>query len=780
MQAPAPPKCFYRFGLFQFDPDGGILLRQGLPVKLRGQPLRVLHLLLQHPGEIVSREEVRRSLWPEGTYVEFDTSLNSALKRLRFVLGDDAENPRFIETIPKQGYRFIAPVHAQDRTASQLEAPEGFVNTTKSYEDIFLIHSAKSFKVYVLLAATLALAVAATFLVLSDRSGKFRPADTLLLAGFANSTGDPVFDETLRQGLAVQLEQSPFLTLVSSEQIEQTLQLMGQPADVRLTPAIIHDLCLRTESAVAISGSIAKLDSQYILSLQAVNCRSGDSIADEQVRANGKGSVLSALDEAAIRLRERLGESLSTIKKFDTPLEQATTPSLEALQAYTIGRKTMVGKDEFSDSLPFFQRATTLDPKFAMAYAAMGSVYWNLGETVLAGQNVRRAYSLRAGVSEPEKFYIESTYSHYITGDLEKARQIYELSAQTYPRYSGTPLRLWQLESQLGRYEQAMVQIREAIQLDPSRAVNYTDLIDNYIDLNQLDNARATLQQAISIPIDSTFLHMALYQLAFLENDAPAMAKQVVWAQSKPAAESLMLELDTETAAYFGRLKELRKAARRAIETAMHEQQRETVADFYANQALWESLSGDNSGTRSYVNSAMALSTGRDMQYAAALALALAGDWQRAAALADQLDENFPDDTIVKFTCVPTIRAQIALRHNDPLKAIDLLQSAAPYELGAFRWNPLGPVYVRGEAYLAAHRSVEAAAEFQKILDHRGIVGNAPFGALALLQLARAYAITGDRMKAKSAYQAFLTLWKNADSDIAILKQGKAEYARLQ
>jgi DNA-binding winged helix-turn-helix (wHTH) protein/tetratricopeptide (TPR) repeat protein len=782
MQAPAPPRYLYRFGLFQFDPEGGTLLRQGLHVRLRGQPLYVLHLLLQHPGEVVSREELRRSLWPEGTFVEFDNGLNSALKRLRLVLGDDAENPRFVETIPKQGYRFIAPVHAHEPTPSlrAMSSPEALPSKPRPNEDALLVHQAKPLKLYSLLAITLALAIAAGFLHSFYGSGNFTRADTVLLAGFINSTGDPVFDDTLRQGLAVQLEQSPFLSLVSNEQIERTLQLMGQPVDVRLTPAIVRDLCLRTQSAVAISGSIAKLDSQYIVGLQALNCRNGDSIADEQLRATGKGAVLSALDAAAIQLRKKLGESLSTIQRFDTPLEQATTPSLEALQAYTIGRKMMVGRDVFLEALPFFQRALTLDPNFAMAYAAMGSDYWNLRETALAEQNIRRAYALRAGVSEPERFYIESTYHHYITGDLEKAREVYELSAQTYPRYSGTPLRLWQLDSQLGQYEDGLAQILKAIQLDPSRAVNYTDLVINYIDLNQFDNARAALQQVPAASKDSTFLRMALYRLAFLDNDAASMAKQVSWAESKPAAEGLMLEHQAETAAYLGNLKQLRRISRRAIEAAMHEQQRENAAEFYANQALWESLAGDEAGIRSSVNSALALSSSREMQYPAALALAVGGDWQRAVALADQLAKNFPEDTTLKFTFLPTIRAQIALRQNDPLRAIDLLQSAAPYELGNLWWNPLGPVYVRGEAYLAAHRGVDAVAEFQKILDHRGIVVNAPFGVLAHLQLARACAMAGDKMRAKSAYEDFLTLWKDADPDIPILKHAKTEYAELQ
>ena len=327
--------------------------------------------------------------------------------------------------------------------------------------------------------------------VLTDR-------DTVVLADIANSTGDPVFDGTLRQGLAVELEQSPFLSLIPDQRIQRTLRLMGQPHDARITPQIALDLCQRTQSAAYLSGSIASLGNQYVLGLKAVSCRTGDVLADEQETTLGKENVLGALDKAAGKLRGKLGESLSTVQKFDTPLEQATTPSLEALQAYTLGRKTQVGRDEFAAAVPFYQHAIRFDPNFAIAYAALGSSYWNIGETSLGEENAKKAYELRAAVSEPERFYIESTYYHYVTGDLEKARQVYDISAQTYPRYSGTPLRLWQLDSELGQYENALNEIREAIRLDPSRAVNFTDLVINLIKLNRFQEAGTTAQQAIA------------------------------------------------------------------------------------------------------------------------------------------------------------------------------------------------------------------------------------------------------------------------------------------
>jgi predicted Zn-dependent protease len=604
--------------------------------------------------------------------------------------------------------------------------------------------------------------------------------DTIVLADFANTTADRVFDDTLRQGLSIQLEQSPFLSLISDERIRQTLRLMGQPADTRLSPDIAHDLCQRTQSAVVIHGSIASLGSQYVVGLKALSCRTGDALAEEQGTASGKEKILAALDRAARTLRERLGESLNTVAKFDTPLEQATTPSLEALQAYTIGRKMMVGRNEPAEAIPFFQRAIRFDPNFAVAYAALGADYENLGETTLGEENIRKAYELHAPVSEPERFYIESSYYHMVTGDLEKARQLYELSAQTYPRYAGTPLRLNVLYAQLGQHDKALAEIREAIRLDSSRAINYNNLVNDYIALNRLDDARAAAQQAQAKQLDSSALRRGLYRLAFLTNDAAGMAEQIQWATGKPGVEDRMLELEAQTAAYSGHLKQARDVSQLAIDAAMRARKKETAANFEANAELREAVFGNMAEARLYAKLALRLSTAKRAQYGTALALALAGDEAQAQALADDLGRRFPDDTIVQFNYLPTIRAQIALSNRDASSATQLLRTAAPYELGNVGYASLGPIYVRGEAYLAEHRGVESAGEFQRVVDHRAIVQFAPIEALAYLQLGRAYAMSGDKDKAKSAYQDFLSIWKDADSDIPILKQAKAEYARLQ
>jgi Flp pilus assembly protein TadD len=443
----------------------------------------------------------------------------------------------------------------------------------------------------------------------------------------------------------------------------------------------------------------------------------------------------------------------------------------------------MVIKDECAAAVPFFQRAIRLDPNFAMAYAALGSSFENLGETTLGEEKVRKAYDLRSRVSEQEKFYIESSYYHYATGDREKARQLYELWEQTYPRYAGTPLRLYVLYSELGQYENALREIRQSLRLDPARSVSYSDLVLNYLNLNHPNEAQATAEDAQDKKHDSFGLRFNLYLLAFLENDAEGMLRQVEWAADKPAKEDALLELEADTAAYFGRLRKSRDLSRRAVASAMQTEKRERAAGYEASAALREALYGNMIEARLRGTSAHTASAGIDVQYGAALGLAFAGDSARAQVVADEIAKSRPDDTIVKFNYLPTIRAQLAVNRRHPSEAIEALQAAAPYEFGSPGsvgfWSSLYPAYVRGEAYLALHEGPEAAAEFQKILDHRGVVLNQLIGALAHLQLGRAYAIQGDTAKAKAAYQEFLVLWKGADAGIPILKQAQAEFAKL-
>ena len=630
-----------------------------------------------------------------------------------------------------------------------------------------------------------ALLAVAGWLYNTRRAHALTQADTVVLANFTNKTGDPVFDETLRQGLAAHLQQSPFLSLVSDQRIQEELRLMGIPPETKLSPAAVGDLCQRLGSKAYLSGTISSIGSQYVIGVSAVNCRTGDSVAQEQVTANGKEAVLSALDKASIKLREQLGESLKTIQKLDTPIEQATTPSLEALQAYSLGRRNMLGKADYTAAIPLFERSIQLDPNFAMAYATLGTAYHNLGEKSLAAENTRKSYELRSRVSEWEKFYIESHYYHFVTGDLEKARQVYELWAQIYPREQVTPTNLGVVFQTLGQHDKAVAQWTEAMRLSRSDSLNFANLVLGYIHLKRLDEARATAAEALSKNLDSADLRVDLYDLAFLTSDVPGMAEQVSWATGKPGKESVMLFLEAVTAAYQGKLAAARELSRQASSSAQRAGEKEMAAGCEAAAALWEALYGNSSQARQRAADTLAQSNGRDAQYVAALALALSGDSAHARALADDLDKRFPDDTIVHFNYLPVLGAQIALNlPGSGAKAVEALAVASPYELGVpgsnALWTNLYPVYVRGEAFLASHQGALAAAEFQRILDWPGVVGNEPIAALAHLGLARSYALAADVPKSRAAYSAFLTLWKDADPDVPILMQARSEYAKLQ
>jgi eukaryotic-like serine/threonine-protein kinase len=632
----------------------------------------------------------------------------------------------------------------------------------------------------ILPAAVLAISVGGYFYF--HRTPKFTDKDTIVLADFTNTTGDTVFDGTLRQGLSVQLEQSPFLSLVSEEQIQQTLLMMGQKRDTKLKPEIARELCQRTGSTAVLDGSIAQIGTQYDLILKVVSCSNAESLASTEAEASDKNHVLDALGKAASAIRSKLGESLGTVQKFDTPVEQATTPSLEALKAYSLGRRVL-GSDDVA-AVPFFRRAISLDPNFAMAYASLGSSYSNLGETSLASEDTKKAYELRERVSDREKFYIESNYY----SDLEKTRQTCELWAQTYPRDFEPRGCLSGIYASFGQYDKCLAEAREALRLDRGSFASYAGQMGAYLNLNRLEEARATAEEAQAKKLDSPYLRFYLYQLAFLQHDAEGMVKQVDWSLAKPGIEDVLLFFEADTAAYSGRLAKAREFSRRAVESAEHAEEKETAASYEADSALREALFGNPAEARLRAAAALSLSAGRDVQYAAALALAFAGgsdvSGDRAQAVADDLAKRFAEGTSVQFNYLPSIRAQLALDRNDASSAIQILQSAAPYELGSIGdagITPiLYPVYVRGEAYLAAHQGNEAAIEFQKILDQRGVVFNEPIGALARFGLARAYTLQGDTAKARTAYKDFLTLWKDADSNVPILKEAKVEYAKLQ
>ena len=634
-------------------------------------------------------------------------------------------------------------------------------------------------------AVVVGLVAAGGWLYGTRRAHALTQTDTIVLGDFANKTGDPIFDDTLRQGLAAQLQQSPFLSLVSEQRIQQTLRLMGKPADSKLSPAIAGDLCQRAGSKAYLSGSITSMGSQYVIGINAVNCQTGDYLAQEQVTANGKENVLKVLSEASTKLREKLGESLKSIQRLDAPIEQVTTPSLEALQAYSLGRKTLIGKADYNAALPLLERSIQLDPKFAMAYATLGTAYHNLGEKMLAAENTRKSYELRAHVSEWEKFYIESHYHHFVTGDLEKAREAYELWAQIYPREQVPAINLGVIYQTLGQHDKSLAEYREAFRLGPTESLNFGNLVNGYVHMKRLEEARVVANEALLKNLDSADLRLGLYQIAFLKNDLAGMAQQVEWSLGKPGKESAVLALEASTAAYYGKLAAAREFDRQAAASAGRADEKEGAAGCEATAALWEALYGNAAAARQHSAVAVAASKGRDAQYVSALALAVIGDSARAEALADDLEKRYPYDTIVRFNYLPTLRAQVALHFsNGGAKAVEILVAASPYELGVSGsstfWTNLYPVYVRGEAFLAAGQGAQAAGEFQKILDWPGVVVNEPIGALAYLGLARSLALAGKAAESRASYESFFSVWKEADGDVPILTRAKMEYAKLR
>jgi len=605
--------------------------------------------------------------------------------------------------------------------------------------------------------------------------------DTVVLADFSNSTGDPVFDDALKQALAVDLGQSPFINILSDRKVGETLRLMGRQPSDRITQDVARELCVRTGSKAIVLGSVSNLGGQYVIGVDAIGCSNGDTLAKEQEEAAGKQDVLKALGKAATSLRAKLGESLASIQKFDVPVE-ATTSSLEALKAFSMGITTFRTKGDAA-SIPFQKRALELDPNFAAAYAALGVAYMNIGQASLATENIEKAYALRDKVSEREKYRISSLYYQNVTGELEQATQVYELWAKSYPLDSVPDGNLGDVYAQLGQYDKAVAEALEAQHLEPS-IVGYTNLAGDYLALGRFDDAEKAIEQAKARNLDGDFLHQEIYYLSFLKGDTPEMERQVAWASGKPGTEDLLLSVQSDTEAYYGRLGKARDFSRRAVDAAVRANAKEAAALWQVNAAMREAEFGNSAVAKQDVASALALAPGgRDVKLFAALALARAGDTAHAKAIVEELERNYPSQTVLKVYWLPTIKSAIELNANNSSQALVFLEAAAPYELGQPSQLQLGtmyPAYIRGQAQLLAHNGPAAAAEFQKFLDHRGIVINFPLGALAHLGLARAYALSGDTAKAKAAYQDFSSLWKEADSDIPILKQAKAEYERLQ
>jgi len=620
----------------------------------------------------------------------------------------------------------------------------------------------------------------AAWLIFARRANALTDKDTVVVADFSNSTDDPIFDDTLKQALSASLRQSPFLNVVSENKVTQTLRLMTRPASTRLSPGVAQEVCQRAASKAWIGGSIASLGGRYVITLKAINCGNGDTLAQDQVTAASKEKVVDALGAAASKLRSELGESLGTVKDFDVPLSQATTPSLEALRAASLGSK-MLHEKGTAAALPFFEHAVELDPSFATGYLALGKMYLNASQPERAKAALTKAYGLRDHASEREKFDIESMYYENVSGDLESTTRVFREWLGSFPRDQVAIGNLANAYMYLAQYEQALELDRQAQAINPNDVIGYTNLAACLMTLNRFAEARQVIQNAFDRKLDAEHLHYILYSLEFLVADEAGMQRQVAWSEGKPESTVRMLLRESDITAYSGQFRKARELGQRVIEEGERRGNPEAASTWRVRYAVRQAMIGNVGEARQAALDILDHAPTQDTESEGALALAWVGAAANAEPIMDKLNRDSPQDTLIQSVVLPTVRARLELSRNNPSRAIELLELARPYELTvAVLGGCLDSVYVRGEAYQSSQQGAAAAAEFQRILDHRGIVGACETGALAYLGAARAYALQGDTGKAKVAYEGFLELWKSADSNIPILKQAKAEYAKLQ
>jgi len=642
-------------------------------------------------------------------------------------------------------------------------------------------HKGKLWRVVLLGCALVAAAIASGLYYRSHRTRPLTLKDTVVLADFDNTTGEAVFNDALRQGLEVGLAQSPFIQVMPDRKVLVIMKQMGHSPDERLSGRNAIEVCQRTGSKVTVQGSIASLGTNYLLGLQAIRCDTGELIANEQVQAKRKEAVIDALGRATAQLRARLGESLPSIQKYNAPLEQATTSSLDALNAYGLALSTWDRKGD-PTSVPYFKKAIEIDPNFAMAYGGLATIYHNLNEAELARANATKAYDLRNRVTEIEKLSIESRYFLYVTGDLEKAMQVYEFAAQNYPQSAGAFNHLGTTYEELGRYEKAVDSLRKALALDPTRAQTYFNLAINLLALEQVEDAAAVLADADNLKFRTDGLAQVEYRIAFLRGDSAAMQSILLKSMDVPGARSLLLSEQANTEAYYGRFEKARDLSRQAAEQMKHDGNLESAADCLAVAAVREAEVGEAARAEDDIARALKVARGRGVVILATLVKARAGDLKQAKAQSVKLNSQYPTDTIVQGYWLPTIRAELALREEKPGQAIDALKAAEPLEAAApsFSVATLDPAYARGEAYLAAGDGQNALTQFQKLTSQPGLLVNSPLGAMARLGVARAYSLTHNPARARDGYIDFLQLWKDADPGVPILKEAQAEYAKLQ
>jgi eukaryotic-like serine/threonine-protein kinase len=757
--------------LFHSEPIAPVRLNPDVPPKLEDVIAKCLEkdreLRYQHASEICADlKRIRRDTTDSQIFATIDEVGRPVPRQSRHVTKPPSR---------KSGDRSKPPSRKSDERPKLIsvfpepEEDEGF-RPSRNWKLIGGVLAA------VLLVAS---AIGYFFFQRSRPTAKLGQQDTIVIADFVNTTGDTVFDGTLKQALAIQLEQSPYLNVLSERRVSTTLKMMDKPPDARLTHEVAREVCLRSNSKALLEGSIGSVGTHYLIGLKAINCQTGDNIASAQVEAVNRDNVLKRLGEAGDDLREKLGESLISVKRFNKPLDQVTTSSLDALQAYSIGRSMQALKGD-GESVAYHKRAIELDPNFARAYASLGMAQYNLRETSAASENFRKAFELRDRVSERERFYIEAAYYSFATGELEKANEVYKQWSQEYPNEVAPHVNLALNYEVMGDFDKAAEQARIAIDVSPTSVTGYADLMAAYIALGRVDEALAIYQQAKQQGFENEYLREMRYGIAFLQNDTAEMHKQVQSASEVPGTEAGLQGLQSDADAYVGRLRLAREDTRRAVTAAQRDGSPEAAALWLANAAYREALFGNSAEARKMAAEALAMSPGHDVRIAAAMAYAAAGDTAQAQKMADKLNLESPSDTILQSYWLPCIRATIALQKGDARQAINLLEVATPYELGLENVSAMVPIYVRGLAYLKAGSGPEAAAQFEKMLAHRGVAQSSPIEALAVLQLARAQALAGDKPAARRAYQDLLSLWKEADSDLVLYKQAQAEYDNLK
>ncbi len=794
MQGTLPSRV--RLGEFELDLTTAELRNGDKTVLLTEKPFRVLLALIEHDGELITREDLQKRLWPDDTVVDFEHGINTATSNLRRALRDSAKQPKYIETVGRRGYRLTVPVEQLPVAGGQLPkaaAPPSspaagervgmelrYQSAAEMQADLESLRGSKrSLRLrwrWIAAAAALVIVLTCAWLYWRSRGRtKLTADDTIVRADFTNSTGDPIFDSGLNIGLRVELEQTPFLNVLTPNKVRGALQQINLPENERLTPEVARKVCLHTNSRALVSGSIADAGNQYAIELRAINCETGETLVRTRMEAQDRNQVVKTLGNTGNELRRKLGEPKASLEKFNKPLDIALTPSPEALNAYASGLDRLREKGD-REAIPFLQQAVQLDAGFAMAYQQLAGCYWNLFYVARATENARKSYELRDRVTQRQRFVIEQTYYGVGTGELEKAVQAIRDLQQTYPR-TATDLAFYL--RLLGQFPAAAVAAQGAIRLAPGNYQPYANLSAANLAMNRFDDARSALELAKKRGIDAPRLRLNRYWLACIEGDTAMMDQQLVWARNNESDAYLVLDAEGDSYAYHGQLTKARRSLRNLL--AFAEQGKVgAVRQFPSSTAVWwEGLAGNVRRTQQAATGSLSAAANPSVKAQTAISLAVAGRTAQAGIIADQLNGAFPLDTMMQSYSIPTIRAA-AVMDEDPARAIALLEPVKPYELGGkYQWH-LEPVYVRGLAYLRAGRGQEAAREFQKIIEHPGIVLVSMHGAVARLQLARAEVMMGDKAAARKSYQDFLTLWKDADPDIPICKQAKAEYAKLK